>query len=91
MLAHQRQNHQEWKVKQLRKQRNRCHYCECVMDTRKYDTREKFTVLPPNACTVDHVFPKSLGGTLRARNKVLCCLECNQEKGQKQNLLELIG
>ena len=32
---------------------------------------------------LDHIVPKSLGGTDRASNLVVCCHECNAEKGHR--------
>lgn len=37
----------------------------------------------PLAATVDHMQPKSLGGTDNHRNKVLACQRCNNRKGSK--------
>lgn len=35
-----------------------------------------------NPDTIDHIFPKSLGGTNRQDNLVLACKSCNCSKGQ---------
>ena len=35
----------------------------------------------PEAGTVDHVIPSSLGGTNTIGNKVICCYRCNNLKG----------
>lgn len=38
---------------------------------------------PRKATTVDHIVPKSCGGTNDPSNLVACCKECNQIKGRK--------
>ena len=43
-----------------------CHYCR--------------RVLTFNETTLDHVLPKSMGGTFAISNLVLACLECNQRR-----------
>ena len=35
----------------------------------------------PRSATVDHIIPKSRGGTNSPINTVLCCRKCNNEKG----------
>ena len=37
--------------------------------------------LTEKEATVDHVYPKSLGGTWSWNNLVTCCPDCNQKKG----------
>lgn len=39
--------------------------------------------LPDNILTIDHVIPVSKGGTWMLENLVLCCLGCNQWKGER--------
>ena len=49
-----------------------CYYCSKVLSLR------------PNAenfATLDHVVPKSKGGSNGMRNLVISCSECNREKG----------
>lgn len=46
-----------------------CHYCG--------------TRLTPMTATVDHVIPRSKGGTNELSNLVLACRKCNQAKGNK--------
>lgn len=67
-----------WKKKQLTKQDRRCHYCKCKMDTTTYSPGEQF---PLNAVTVDHVVPRSRGGSDHPNNLVLACFGCNSTKG----------
>ena len=50
-----------------------CHYCET--DLVAYD--EVF----PDSATIDHVIPKSKGGSNEASNLVACCSSCNGLKG----------
>lgn len=38
------------------------------------------TPLVPNCATLDHIFPRSLGGPGEKNNLVLCCPDCNIEK-----------
>ena len=50
-------------------QRGLCFYClEEIPDQGK-------------ECTIDHIVPKSQGGTREFDNVVLCCPECNNLKG----------
>jgi len=37
----------------------------------------------PKATTIDHVLPRSRGGTSSPNNLVACCFKCNQRKGDK--------
>lgn len=34
-----------------------------------------------NKITIDHVFPKRLGGTNKLSNLAFCCKSCNEKKG----------
>jgi 5-methylcytosine-specific restriction endonuclease McrA len=52
----------------LRKRPPRCSYCKRWA----WETGEKLTV--------DHLKPKSEGGTNDPKNLVLCCVSCNQLK-----------
>lgn len=54
-------------------QKGRCLYCGCLMTLDPLDDK-------PYA-TLDHVKPKSLGGTSRLDNLCLCCQPCNLAKG----------
>lgn len=38
---------------------------------------------PRNELTIDHVYPKSLGGKTVWENVVCCCISCNRKKGSK--------
>lgn len=49
---------------------------------RAYYTKEQRR-LPDDIPTVDHVVPRSKGGTSRMKNYVICCRRCNLEKGDK--------
>jgi len=59
-----------WKrrVKLLKKQEGVCAYCD-----KKFDEN--------NTPTVDHIIPKSKGGSYRLDNLVLVCSNCNTLKG----------
>ena len=39
--------------------------------------------VPPDGYTLDHVVPKTRGGTTHWGNVVTCCYTCNQKKGDK--------
>lgn len=53
----------------LLRDNNQCQYC-----------RQTF---PPLELTLDHIVPKSLGGTNTWLNLVAACKSCNQKKGNK--------
>jgi 5-methylcytosine-specific restriction endonuclease McrA len=48
-----------------RHQRGKCFYCDCP-------------ITHPSQLTIDHVVPKSHGGTDHSGNLVACCLSCNE-------------
>lgn len=53
-----------------------CSYCGRKLSTRKnHDDRS------PNATTIDHVIPLSVGGANSFANVVLSCFDCNGRKG----------
>ena len=53
----------------LLRDRNTCQYCA--------------TVLPSSELTLDHVIPRSRGGSSTWENLVACCHECNRRKGNQ--------
>jgi len=53
----------------LLRDRNTCQYCG--------------DVLPANELTLDHVVPRSRGGSSSWENLVACCHECNHHKGSR--------
>lgn len=55
----------------------RCVYCGVVV---QYTRLRKGKRQPSNKATVDHVIPRSKGGTWARENLVLACLKCNNEK-----------
>ena len=59
------------------KQENKCAECNIVM-TKPSNT--KGLVLPGSTRTVDHILPKSAGGTDELANLQLLCQDCNQKK-----------
>lgn len=48
-----------------------CHYCR--------------TWIPEGETTLDHVWPKILGGTNAQRNLVVACWKCNHQLGDQVN------
>lgn len=62
----------------IKKQKNRCFYCRCMMTT----PRSK----KPNAASVDHRLPVILGGSNGYKNIVAACKICNQNKGALTDL-----
>jgi 5-methylcytosine-specific restriction endonuclease McrA len=68
------------RIRQLfNKQRGLCCYCRCNM-TLKRDL--------PHSATVEHVIPKSIGGTLEKGNVRAACWKCNTERGSSMGLPE---
>jgi len=53
----------------LLRDRNTCQYCGAV--------------LPSSDLTLDHVLPRSRGGSSTLENLVACCLPCNRRKGNQ--------
>lgn len=51
----------------LRNQKNKCLYCECYLDVR--------------SMTLDHMVPRSKGGTNTFDNLAAACSKCNNKKG----------
>jgi len=52
----------------------RCHYC-CV--------QLNYTSGHKNSATVEHIIPKSRGGTLRLSNCLIVCKTCNEKRSNK--------
>ncbi len=63
------QKHLRRKKRLLRKQKDKCFYCEAALTMK--------------SMTIDHKIPRSKGGTNRASNLVAACFGCNQDKGDK--------
>lgn len=63
----------------LRKQSNKCLYCECHLDAR--------------SMTIDHMIPRSRGGSNTLENLAAACSKCNNAKGSmtKDEYLETVG
>ncbi len=60
-------NHMKHRLKVYRRDGFRCVYCHKRVKA--------------EALTLDHVIPKSRGGTDKMKNLVTACLECNSKKG----------
>lgn len=59
----------KWKTK-LFKQSNRCVYCNCILTL--------------DTATIDHIKPRSKGGTDHPTNLILACKKCNVAKGNME-------
>lgn len=57
-----------------------CFYCGLYMTPQQHGNKSKTKCDRSSGYTYDHLFPRSLGFSLRA-NKVLACNHCNQAKG----------
>ena len=68
--AYQQGTLHEWQLRSyvFHRDRRKCAYCES-------SRKERYEL--------DHIVPKSLGGTNRVSNLVVCCRECNAEKGNR--------
>lgn len=42
-----------------------------------------YEIYGPNYATIDHIIPKSKGGSEALENKTLSCLGCNRGKGNR--------
>ena len=42
-----------------------------------------YEIYGANYATIDHIIPKSKGGSEALENKTLCCLGCNRGKGNR--------
>lgn len=51
----------------------RCNYCGVRLT--RHGTNK------PTAATVDHIIPRSRGGSNGSENRIPCCLLCNRKKG----------
>jgi hypothetical protein len=60
------------RVRIAEQQDMRCYYCACAMSLARG---------LPHTATVDHMTPKSLGGSNRRANLVAACHRCNDLKG----------
>jgi 5-methylcytosine-specific restriction endonuclease McrA len=59
---------------QLKRQSNRCYYCNCKMVAKRGY---------PNSQTVDHVIPLDRGGRNSPDNLVIACARCNFSKNNR--------
>jgi 5-methylcytosine-specific restriction endonuclease McrA len=54
-----------------------CRYCGVAVVGGHHEGRRA----PSNLLTIDHVTPRSRGGSNWANNRVVCCARCNKRKG----------
>jgi 5-methylcytosine-specific restriction endonuclease McrA len=57
----------QWLMREIGLSAKKCRYCESII-----------TAL---TCQVDHMHPKSRGGSLTFENLTTCCVDCNKLKG----------
>ena len=67
-MSHKTELKKKIRLNKLKKQRYRCYWC-------------KKPFIEKDDITLDHIIPKSKGGTLREDNIVVSCRNCNTEKG----------
>lgn len=60
-------------INMMREQKDRCAYCNIWMQI-------DGALLAP-VPTIDHIIPRSKGGTNDRSNLCLCCARCNRKKG----------
>lgn len=58
-----------------------CHYCRCHLKR-----GNGASCKDPHYATIDHIVPRSKGGTNDLANLVYACLACNQRKANKRYL-----
>ena len=63
-----------------KKATNPCFYCGRTCRSRPSRPSRKGN-RPGDACTTDHLTPRSRGGTNDPDNVVLACRQCNEDKG----------
>jgi 5-methylcytosine-specific restriction endonuclease McrA len=59
----------------------RCTYCGCKLHHRAFNPNADWTV--PGYAQIEHVVPRSQGGSSSLENLVLSCRSCNSRKGTK--------
>ncbi|TET56939.1 MAG: HNH endonuclease [Promethearchaeota archaeon] len=69
--------HEARKIKIWEKTQGKCYYCGKILMINLNDGKNHA------AWTMDHVTPKTKGGTNTLDNLVPCCSECNQTKNDK--------
>ena len=76
-------------ILRLKKHANRAYSKRCVFSRKGIVKRDKSTCLycgkklSAAEVTIDHVVPKSIGGTTSFTNCVVCCGPCNNKKANK--------
>lgn len=68
-------------------QKGLCFYCAQPMLLATVHTGQK---QPPRLVTLDHIVPKSAGGTIGNDNTVAACAKCNQERGTEDARLFML-
>ncbi|MCM0018527.1 MAG: HNH endonuclease [Tagaea sp.] len=76
-----------WKERQHKRQNGRCFYCATPLslrnpgDLRRAAQAERSAAI--RSATIDHVVPRSMGGTDEPINRVLACAPCNYDKAAR--------
>jgi len=66
------------KIKPLwKRQEGKCYFCDCDTHLRKKDQKRMYD----NTATVEHLIPKSEGGSNRLPNLKMSCNKCNIHRG----------
>jgi 5-methylcytosine-specific restriction endonuclease McrA len=61
----------------------RCSYCDGELFKRADDSMDRRNERDPRFATIDHVLPRSRGGTNDPTNLVVCCGPCNRAKADR--------
>lgn len=74
--------HKRRKIKIWQRDKFKCFYCD---EDLKWEYENNYPS-PNTRITVEHLMPKSRGGTNRNENLVTCCRSCNQKQAVKLGL-----